>query len=104
MPARILERPPSAELAPDQVDQDSLPPYDVLDAILRLHLEERLRPAEIAARGFDRAVVDRILRTVSRTEFKRQQAAPVLKVTGKAFGLGGRRFPIVERFDGGASP
>jgi NAD+ synthetase len=102
IPRRVLERPPSAELRPDQKDEDTLPPYDVLDAILHAHVEERLRPEEIVARGFDRAVVDRVLRTVSATEYKRQQAAPVLKVTAKAFGWGGRRFPIVERFRGGA--
>ncbi len=101
MPQRILTRAPSAELKPNQTDQDTLPPYDVLDAILVAHLEERLRPEEIVARGYDREVVARVLRTVSATEFKRQQAAPVLKVTAKAFGWGGRRFPIVERFRGG---
>lgn len=102
IPERVLTRAPSAELRPDQTDQDTLPPYDVLDAILHAHLEERLRPEEIAARGFDREVVERVVRTVSATEYKRQQAAPVLKVTAKAFGWGGRRFPIVERFRGGA--
>jgi NAD+ synthetase len=101
MPQRILTRAPSAELKPGQTDQDTLPPYDVLDGILHAHLEERLRPEEIVARGYDRDVVARVLRTVSATEFKRQQAAPVLKVTAKAFGWGGRRFPIVERFRGG---
>jgi NAD+ synthase (glutamine-hydrolysing) len=102
MPERILTRAPSAELKPNQKDEDTLPPYDVLDGILHAHLEERLRPEEIVARGFDREVVARVLRTVSAMEFKRQQAAPVLKVTAKAFGWGGRRFPIVERFRGGA--
>jgi NAD+ synthase (glutamine-hydrolysing) len=102
MPARVLARAPTAELAPDQTDQDTLPPYDVLDDILKAHLEGRLRPDEIVARGHDEGTVRRVLRTVSRMEFKRQQAAPVLKVTSKAFGWGGRRFPIVERFRGGA--
>jgi NAD+ synthetase len=102
IPERVLTRAPSAELKPNQTDQDTLPPYDVLDGILHAHLEERLRPAEIVARGFDRETVARVLRTVSAMEFKRQQAAPVLKVTAKAFGWGGRRFPIVERFRGGA--
>jgi NAD+ synthase (glutamine-hydrolysing) len=101
LPSRVLERPPSAELAPGQRDEDSLPPYEVLDPILRLHLEERLRPDEIVERGgFPRETVAKVLRTVSRTEFKRQQGAPVLKLTPKAFGLG-RRFPIVERYRGG---
>jgi NAD+ synthetase len=102
MPPRVLERAPSAELRPDQTDQDTLPPYDVLDDILKAHLEERLRPDEIVARGHDEETVRRVLRTVSRMEYKRQQAAPGLKVTSKAFGWGGRRFPIVEQFFGGA--
>jgi len=102
VPERVLTRPPSAELAPDQKDEDTLPPYGVLDEVLRLHLEERLRPAEIVARGFDADVVRRVLRRVAMQEYKRQQASPVLKVTKKAFGLAGRRFPIVERFHGGA--
>ncbi|MHC4939432.1 MAG: NAD+ synthase [Planctomycetota bacterium] len=100
IPQRVLDRPPSAELRPDQTDQDTLPPYEVLDPILKLHLEERLRPDEIVERGFDARTVERILRGVSVSEYKRQQAAPVLKVSRKAFDLG-RRFPIVERFRGG---
>jgi NAD+ synthase (glutamine-hydrolysing) len=99
MPDRIRTRPPSAELRPDQTDQDSLPPYDVLDGILLLHIEGRLPPGEIADR-YDRDTVERVLRTVSRSEYKRQQGAPMLKVTPKAFDLG-RRYPIVERFRGG---
>ena len=100
MPARILERAPSAELRPDQTDQDSLPPYEVLDEILRLHLEERRRPTEIVEAGFDDETVRFVLRCVARSEYKRQQGAPVLKLTPKAFGLG-RRVPITERFKGG---
>jgi len=102
IPRRAIERPPSAELRPDQTDQDTLPPYEVLDPILVHHLEERLRADEIVERGFDRATVERVLRGVSTSEYKRQQAAPVLKVSRKAFDLG-RRFPIVERFRGGAA-
>jgi len=101
LPPRVLERPPTAELRPDQTDQDTLPPYEVLDAILALHLEQRLRPEAIVEHGFDAGLVRRVLRTVARMEFKRQQGAPVLKLGPKAFGLG-RRFPIVERFSGGA--
>ena len=101
MPARVLERPPSAELRPDQTDQDTLPPYDVLDAILKLHVEERLRPREIVERGYDAETVRKILHAVSQSEYKRQQGAPMLKITSKAFDLG-RRYPIVERFRGGA--
>jgi NAD+ synthetase len=100
MPDRVRTRPPSAELRPDQTDQDSLPPYEILDGILVLHIEGRLPPGEIAER-YDAKVVERVLRTVSRAEYKRQQGAPMLKVTPKAFDLG-RRFPIVERFRGGA--
>jgi len=102
IPERVLDRPPSAELRPNQVDQDSLPPYEVLDPILRLHLEERKREREIVEAGFEAAVVERVLRGVSISEYKRQQAAPVLKVSKKAFDLG-RRFPIVERFRGGTA-
>jgi NAD+ synthase/NAD+ synthase (glutamine-hydrolysing) len=102
LPPRVLGRAPTAELAPDQTDQDTLPPYEVLDDILKAHLEGRLPPQEIVARGHAEETVRRVLRTVSQMEFKRQQAAPGLKVTAKAFGWGGRRFPIVERFRGGA--
>ena len=100
MSARILERSPSAELRPDQTDQDTLPPYEVLDPILKLHVEQRLRPQEIVERGFDSATVRNVLLTVSRSEYKRQQGSPMLKITPKAFDLG-RRYPIVERFFGG---
>jgi len=102
VPARVLDRPPSAELRPNQTDQDSLPPYAILDEILRLHLDHKLRPQEIVERGFERAVVERVLRTVSLQEYKRQQGPPVLRVSAKAFGIG-RRYPIVERFFGGVS-
>ena len=102
IPSRVIERAPTAELAPDQTDQDTLPPYDVLDAILRLHLEQRLSLDEIVDRGFERATVERILRGVSTSEYKRQQASPVLKLTEKAFGLG-RRYPITEVFRGGTT-
>jgi NAD+ synthetase len=102
VPRRTLERAPSAELRPNQTDQDSLPPYDVLDEILRLHIEERVSPRAMVQRGFDAETVRRVLTMVARAEYKRQQGPPVLKVTGKAFGLAGRRFPIVERFFGGA--
>ena len=103
VPARVMERPPSAELRPDQKDEDTLPPYEILDAVLRHHLEDRLRPGEIVERGYDAAIVERVLRTVARNEYKRQQGSPVIKVSRKAFGLGGRRYPIVERFGGGTA-
>jgi len=103
VPTRVMKRPPSAELRPNQKDEDTLPPYEILDAVLRYHLEERLRPEEIVARGYESAVVERVLRAVARNEYKRQQGSPVIKVSRKAFGLGGRRYPIVERFGGGTT-
>ena len=90
-------KPPSAELKPGQVDQDSLPPYDVLDDILHAYVEERLPLQAIVARGHDPEVVRRVLRMVIGSEYKRRQAAPVLKVTAKAFGEG-RRLPIAHGY------
>ena len=96
IPQSTLEKPPSAELRPDQKDSDSLPPYDVLDAILEDYVEDS-HPAEQIAeeRGFDLELVRRVIRMVERAEYKRQQAAPGLKITAKAFGYG-RRFPIAK--------
>ncbi len=90
VPRAILDKPPSAELRPDQTDQDSLPTYDVLDAILRLMIEEHQGVDEIVAQGHDRATVERIVRLVTANEFKRKQAAPGIKVTDRAFGMGWR--------------
>jgi NAD+ synthase (glutamine-hydrolysing) len=87
----------SAELRPDQTDQDTLPPYEVLDDVLAAHIEERLPFEAIAARGHDPETVRRVLRMVVASEYKRRQAAPVLKVTGKAFGEG-RRLPVAQGF------
>lgn len=99
IPEACFLKPPSAELRPEQTDQDTLPPYDVLDAILRAYIEENQSPAEIAAQiHSDPALIRRTLRLVTGAEYKRQQAAPTLKVTGKAFGAG-RRFPIACRYD-----
>ncbi|MEE8104138.1 MAG: NAD+ synthase [Planctomycetota bacterium] len=101
IPPNVLQRPPSAELRPDQKDEDTLPPYELLDRILSLHIEQRVPSAEIVKKtGADAAVVERVLTAVARTEYKRQQGAPVLKLSAKAFGIG-RRFPIVERYQGG---
>ncbi len=97
IPARTIEKPPSAELRPDQTDQDTLPPYDLLDEILRLYVEENLSSADIIARGFDEQTVRWIVRRVDLNEYKREQAAPGLKVTGRAFGMG-RRMPIAQKF------
>ena len=97
IPEAILTKAPSAELRPDQKDTDSLPPYDVLDPILEAYVERYETTAQIvSAYGFSPAVVEQIVRLVERTEYKRQQAAPVLKVTPKSFGMG-RRFPIAAR-------
>lgn len=99
IPEACLTKPPSAELRPDQTDQDSLPPYETLDAILRAYIEQNLSAAEIeAALGCGADVISRTLRLVNAAEYKRQQAAPALKVTGKAFGTG-RRYPIASRYD-----
>ncbi|MBM3735503.1 MAG: NAD+ synthase [Acidobacteria bacterium] len=98
IPESVFTKPPSAELRPDQKDSDSLPEYDVLDAILRLYVEEMQPPPRIAADlGLPLDLVRDIARKVDRNEYKRQQAAPGLKVTTKAFGIG-RRFPIAQRF------
>ncbi|HMB81111.1 MAG TPA: NAD+ synthase [Vicinamibacterales bacterium] len=96
IPEPILTKAPSAELRPDQTDQDSLPPYDVLDDILQRHIEQHQPAGEIVAAGFDPATVSRVLRLVRGAEFKRKQAAPGLKVTDRAFGTGWR-MPIAAR-------
>jgi NAD+ synthase (glutamine-hydrolysing) len=97
IPAAILEKPPSAELRPDQKDTDSLPPYEVLDPILEAYVERYETPEQIAqANGFPLELVQQVVRLVERSEYKRQQAAPVLKVTSKSFGMG-RRFPIAVK-------
>jgi NAD+ synthetase len=97
IPRSSIEKVPSAELRPNQKDTDTLPPYDVLDPILDLHLEDGCSADEIVARGFDRATVEWIVRAVRTNEYKRRQAAPGIKVTSKAFGLG-RRFPVAARY------
>jgi NAD+ synthetase len=97
IPWNTIDKPPSAELRPDQKDQDTLPPYETLDAILELYVEDQLATEDIIARGFDETIVRWIQRRVDLNEWKRQQAAPGLRVTSKAFGIG-RRMPIVQRF------
>ncbi|MGA2674750.1 MAG: NAD+ synthase [Terracidiphilus sp.] len=97
IPVSILEKPPSAELRPDQKDTDSLPPYEILDPILEAYVERYETPEHIAAEhGFSLELVQQVVRLVERSEYKRQQAAPVLKVTSKSFGMG-RRFPIAVK-------
>jgi NAD+ synthase (glutamine-hydrolysing) len=97
IPQSSLDKPPSAELRPDQKDSDTLPPYDVLDAILEDYVEDSRSASEIAkSRGFDLDLVKRVTRMVDRAEYKRQQAAPGIKISAKAFGYG-RRFPIAAK-------
>ena len=99
IPQASLDKPPSAELRPGQKDSDTLPPYEVLDAILEDYVEELHTADQIAAeRGFDVSLVRRVIRMVERSEYKRQQAAPGLKISAKAFGYG-RRFPIAAKSD-----
>lgn len=97
IPIEILNKKPSAELRPNQTDQDTLPPYDILDQILYNYIEEAKEEEEIVSLGFDKELVKKVLKMVDRAEYKRKQAAPGLKVTKKAFGPG-RRFPIVQRW------
>jgi NAD+ synthase (glutamine-hydrolysing) len=97
IPVSSIEKPPSAELRPDQTDQDSLPPYEMLDAILKGYVEEGLSRADLMAQGFAEAVVNDIVRKVDLNEYKRKQAAPGLKITPLAFGVG-RRIPIVQKY------
>jgi NAD+ synthase (glutamine-hydrolysing) len=97
IPESVLTKPPSAELRPGQKDQDSLPPYDVLDGVLDLYVEEDRSRREIIAAGYDQAVVDHVIKMVDRAEYKRRQAPPGPKVTTKAFGRD-RRLPITNRW------
>ena len=97
IPVHTIQKPPSAELRTGQKDSDSLPPYDILDPVLKRYIENRQGPKEIIAQGFDRSLVEKILKMVNRNEFKRHQTAPVLRVSPKAFGMG-RRMPIVAKY------
>jgi NAD+ synthase (glutamine-hydrolysing) len=101
VPASVLERPPSAELRAEQTDQDSLPPYEVLDAILAGYVEEDLDAVELVRRGLPREDVERVIRMVDRAEYKRRQAPPGIKISTKAFGRD-RRLPITNRYEGRA--
>jgi NAD+ synthetase len=97
IPRDSITKPPSAELRPGQKDQDSLPPYETLDAILDLYVVKNLGKAEIIARGFDPAVVNDVVNKINFSEYKRRQAAPGLKVSARAFGMG-RRIPVAQKF------
>ncbi|MGE0114837.1 MAG: NAD+ synthase [Steroidobacteraceae bacterium] len=97
IPQKVIDRPPSAELRPDQKDTDSLPPYEILDVILELFIESDLSVDEIAAKGYDRAVVGRVLQMVKRNEYKRRQAPPGVRVSNRAFGRDWR-YPITSGY------
>ena len=97
IPSDTITKPPSAELRENQTDQDTLPPYDILDGIIECYIEKKMSSAEIIQNGFDKSTVEFVLKAIDRNEYKRRQAAPGLKVTGKAFGIG-RRYPIVQRY------
>lgn len=99
IPPNTISRAPSAELRPNQTDQDTLPEYDILDGILRLRVEEQMSVGEIVAQGYERETVERVVRMIHANEYKRRQAAPGLKVTTRAFGTG-RRMPIAMRISG----
>lgn len=97
IPDRVITRPPSAELAPDQVDEDSLPPYDILDAILQMFIEEFQSVDNIVAKGYDRETVERVANLVLLNEYKRRQSAPGIRITKRAFGKD-RRYPITSHY------
>ena len=99
IPHRIITRAPSAELRPNQTDQDSLPPYETLDAILSAYMEDNLSVEDIVAQGFDRAVVERVARLIQLNEYKRRQAPVGIRVTHRSFGRDWR-YPIVSKFRG----
>jgi len=97
IPENSILKPPSAELRPNQTDQDSLPPYETLDAILDLYVVKNLGKEEIILKGFDAAIVNDVLNKINFSEYKRRQAAPGLKISPRAFGMG-RRIPIAQKF------
>ncbi len=97
IPERVITREPSAELRPDQIDSDSLPPYEILDPILELYIEQDYAPKDIVEKGFDEKYVSQVIRMVDRNEYKRRQSAPGVRITKKAFGRD-RRYPITSGF------
>jgi NAD+ synthase (glutamine-hydrolysing) len=97
IPQHIIDKAPSAELRPDQKDSDSLPNYNILDAILYQYIERRQGPKEIIALGFEKVIVDKTLKLVNMSEYKRNQFCPIIRVSPKAFGVG-RRMPIVGKY------
>lgn len=105
IPDSSITKPPSAELRPDQTDQDSLPPYNLLDQIIERYVEREQSSQQIITEipGIDPATVARVIRLIDLNEYKRKQAAPGLKITGRAFGFG-RRMPIAQQYDNTATP
>jgi len=101
IPERVIDKPPSAELRPDQRDTDSLPPYEELDPVIEAYVEEDRSPEEIVEAGADPDLVERVVQMIDRAEYKRRQAAPGVKITPKAFGRD-RRLPITNRYLPGA--
>jgi NAD+ synthase (glutamine-hydrolysing) len=99
IPEDVLTKPPSAELKPDQLDQDTLPPYEVLDPIIDAYVEDNLSVDEIVALGYDRAIVERVVQMIIRNEYKRRQAPPGVKITPRAFGRDWR-LPLAHRYKG----
>jgi NAD+ synthase (glutamine-hydrolysing) len=99
IPADVIAKPPSAELRPDQKDEDSLPPYAILDRVIEAYVERDLSLAEIEAEGFEREVIEQVIRLIDRSEYKRRQSPPGVRVTPKAFGKD-RRLPITNRWQG----
>jgi len=97
IPTNTIKKPPSAELRPDQKDSDSLPDYEILDTILYQYIEQRKGPSELIKMGYQKDIVDRILKLVNTNEYKRYQTPPILRVSKKAFGMG-RRMPIVAKY------
>jgi NAD+ synthase (glutamine-hydrolysing) len=97
IPQASLDKPPSAELAPGQLDQDTLPPYELLDQVVKAYVEEDWGYQEMVDQGFDPQVVRQVISTVDRNEYKRRQAPPGVKITPRAFGKD-RRLPIVNRY------
>jgi NAD+ synthetase len=97
IPQRVIDRAPSAELAPGQVDQDTLPPYEILDAVVERFMERDLSPDQIASAGYDRDVVRKIVRLIQANEYKRRQAPPGVRITPRSFGKDWR-FPITSGF------
>ena len=97
IPGRIIQKPPTAELRENQLDTDSLPPYDILDAILEAYVEDDRSPEDIEHLGFDSTLVDRVVTLVDRAEYKRRQAPPGVRISTRAFGRD-RRLPITNRY------